>query len=613
MTDGDIEVGSVSVDVVPSARTFAKRLSAQITPQAEKLGQQIGRQIADKISDSIRRGIGEGFAGTGAESKRQGSGSGKSFGGAFAREAQARIQAALRSLPEAQIGVATGSAEQKLKDLRAQIATLADKTVGIDISDADALAEIAEVQAALEALGAESPNIQVKVDTAAAIAELAGVKALADSVGGGGGLPAAGGSLGKAGGSIGALGPALAVAAVALPVIATALLALPSLLAAIVVPLGAIALGFSGIKKAAAGLAAPFKGLQTVVSAVFEKTLTPIFAKLAKIFPTLAIGFALVATALSGLVSGVVDKLTSSGGLEAIGEIFSNIAEALSSLAPAMGPLTDSFLILLTRGSAAFAEMAPRLAEIIIWFNKALTYISENGLLTKAFWYLAKGIEALVIIIGTLLLVGAAVTALFGKLTQALLGAGVAIVSTGRTIASAITSAFITVGSKAQAIVTTIAGIPGKLRNLANKFASAGEYLIKNFVNGLSNAGSFISNIAGHITDAVKGAINAAIDKINATLRINIDWPGPGSFKWNSNIGHLAKGTDNWRGGPTWVGEEGPEILNLPKGSQVTPNHEVGSVLGGAANNFYITAPPGIDEPQLANVLAARVLWKMTS
>lgn len=37
-------------------------------------------------------------------------------------------------------------------------------------------------------------------------------------------------------------------------------------------------------------------------------------------------------------------------------------------------------------------------------------------------------------------------------------------------------------------------------------------------------------------------------------------------------IGGNAEGTDNWRGGPTWVGEKGPEIIDLPKGSRVIPN-----------------------------------------
>lgn len=37
----------------------------------------------------------------------------------------------------------------------------------------------------------------------------------------------------------------------------------------------------------------------------------------------------------------------------------------------------------------------------------------------------------------------------------------------------------------------------------------------------------------------------------------------------NSEIGQNARGTDNWRGGLTWVGEEGPELINLPRRTRV--------------------------------------------
>jgi len=47
---------------------------------------------------------------------------------------------------------------------------------------------------------------------------------------------------------------------------------------------------------------------------------------------------------------------------------------------------------------------------------------------------------------------------------------------------------------------------------------------------------------------------------------------GIGGFGPTAPIGTNAAGTDNWRGGPTWVGENGPEIVNLPKGAQVIPN-----------------------------------------
>lgn len=48
-------------------------------------------------------------------------------------------------------------------------------------------------------------------------------------------------------------------------------------------------------------------------------------------------------------------------------------------------------------------------------------------------------------------------------------------------------------------------------------------------------------------------------------------------------FGGLAGGTNNWRGGPTWVGENGPELLNLPRGSQVVPNDVARSAAAGGA------------------------------
>ena len=35
------------------------------------------------------------------------------------------------------------------------------------------------------------------------------------------------------------------------------------------------------------------------------------------------------------------------------------------------------------------------------------------------------------------------------------------------------------------------------------------------------------------------------------------------------SVGYNASGTDNWRGGLTWVGENGPELVSLPQGSRI--------------------------------------------
>ena len=49
-----------------------------------------------------------------------------------------------------------------------------------------------------------------------------------------------------------------------------------------------------------------------------------------------------------------------------------------------------------------------------------------------------------------------------------------------------------------------------------------------------------------------------------------------------------AKGTNYWRGGPTWVNEEGGEIMNLPRGTQIIP-HDVSMEMARAAGRASVT------------------------
>jgi hypothetical protein len=175
-----ISVGSVSVDVVPNASRFAEQLRASIVPQAGTLGEEIGRQIADRIAESIRNGIQNGLRG--GNPGVQGGQAGNAYGDEFSRVVKTKIEAALRSLPEVQIGVATSEAEQKLRDLHARLETLRNQTIGVDINATDALAEIEAIKLQLDELAHKSPDIAVRVDAAKAVAELAAVRAEVDKL-----------------------------------------------------------------------------------------------------------------------------------------------------------------------------------------------------------------------------------------------------------------------------------------------------------------------------------------------------------------------------------------------------------------------------------------------
>ena len=63
--------------------------------------------------------------------------------------------------------------------------------------------------------------------------------------------------------------------------------------------------------------------------------------------------------------------------------------------------------------------------------------------------------------------------------------------------------------------------------------------------------------------------------------------------QYASYYGLNASGNDNWRGGLTWVGEAGPELVALPRGSQILNAQDTRNA--GGTTNYYINVN-GIQE-----------------
>lgn len=102
---------------------------------------------------------------------------------------------------------------------------------------------------------------------------------------------------------------------------------------------------------------------------------------------------------------------------------------------------------------------------------------------------------------------------------------------------------------------------------------------------------------SGGIRDALSSQFDRAADRLLDKLvdgLFDMDWSsmlkggGGGSGGWLSQgfnflFGRNAEGTDFWTGGPTWVGERGPELLDLPRGSRITEHNRSLSQMKSAA------------------------------
>lgn len=123
------------------------------------------------------------------------------------------------------------------------------------------------------------------------------------------------------------------------------------------------------------------------------------------------------------------------------------------------------------------------------------------------------------------------------------------------------------------------------------------------FIEPLARIGDSLLNLADAVLPVVTGALNVAADAFawaaekaaaffdwvsrldGATIQQTMVDSGDMGYWGDYNpafAGYNAAGDRNWRGGPTWVGETGPELVQLPRGSQIYTNQESSQIAAAA-------------------------------
>lgn len=91
--------------------------------------------------------------------------------GAFTRRIRTLVEAAVRNLPDIEIDANTAPARRELQDIRENLAVFPDLEIGVDLSEDDALAGLARIEAALTALAANAPELDVRFNAAKTLAD----------------------------------------------------------------------------------------------------------------------------------------------------------------------------------------------------------------------------------------------------------------------------------------------------------------------------------------------------------------------------------------------------------------------------------------------------------
>ena len=149
------------------------------------------------------------------------------------------------------------------------------------------------------------------------------------------------------------------------------------------------------------------------------------------------------------------------------------------------------------------------------------------------------------------------------------------------TIVAALTAGIILV-SKAILSVKTVMTAMSALNAGFQATGTKTVAIVLAIVAALIALAAIIAVIVGKKDDIDKTM--TSVQKSTETMGQNVQ----NATAYATNVTRHASGTDNYRGGRTWVGEEGPEIVELPRGSRIIPN-EKASQISNATNYYYIT------------------------
>lgn len=137
--------------------------------------------------------------------------------------------------------------------------------------------------------------------------------------------------------------------------------------------------------------------------------------------------------------------------------------------------------------------------------------------------------------------------------------------------------AIITFGTQSVKNVTTVVNFVVKLVKAWIDFRNK----VKTKIDNIKSYATSMKDKFSGVFSSIKGFAQGVIDKFNAVKNAiggvikkitGIKFPKPPSW-----FKGFAKGVTNFAGGLALVGEEGPEIVELPKGSNVIPNNKIGN------------------------------------
>lgn len=299
-------------------------------------------------------------------------------------------------------------------------------------------------------------------------------------------------------------------------------------------------------------------------------------------------------------------------------DAFRQAAEtAVPMIASAVGWLSENVVPAL---SAAFAFVADEVVPAVV---AAFQWVSEEvvprlvAVFGAAVGWVSDNWPTISSIVGQ---VAGAVSGAFGVIAS-VIGAVWPIVEA---VAKVL---FPVVGAAATVLFNAIDGAFKLIGGVFEVFGTIAETIFEAVTGIWEGLGEFFGGVLDDVSGAFKSGLNVVIDVINGFIGflngIRIDIPevtipgldvtfGGGAIDPFdiSTISHLARGVRGFRGGYAIVGEQGPELLELPLGANVYTAGQTRSMLDGEGRVEVVIRDPdgaiargGYDKREIAQMI----------
>lgn len=348
-------------------------------------------------------------------------------------------------------------------------------------------------------------------------------------------------------------------------------------------------------------------------------------------------GFQGVSSDLEGFFGGAAAKLaqTGSGLMSTIkGKLKSNVADfglkVVEKLKPALGgiisiidkvsPVIEKFgvgiaekigsgidkaTVLLPKLIEGFSAIKPVITGFVEGFRPMLPQLTQFGsavmgtlqqVTTSVMPVIGSIISTVQTVIPTVLPVLTTVVSTIGSVISAAAPIISGLVEGIGTVVSTLAPIFQTIfdgiGQKVGSVLEFVGSKMGWIQEIIGTVMPVVSSVIStawSVISPILDIAISVFKVIFNVVQTVFGGIAKIISKVWDTIKpvvegiaSGLSWIadkvgglfGGGGDGNGGNVGTNAEGTNNWRGGPTWVGERGPELVDLPKGSRVLPNKE---------------------------------------